>query len=86
MAYEAYNIQRATDGKTLKNNGNLNQMANPSLASSWDNFTNSTAGDYFALRVDYTRSFKQDYSSISYAIDQLPGGGEIYRINPIFVR
>jgi len=88
MGYEAYQIQRASDGKTLKNAGGnqLNVLPdNLSAASSWGLVTNNTMGDFFALPVDYTRNFKQEYSGISYVIDQLPQNGEIYRLNPIFV-
>ena len=87
MGYEAYQIQRASDGKTLKNDGGeLNTLpGNKSAASSWGNVTNSTMGDFYALPTDYTKDFKQDYSGISYVIDQLPQNGEIYRLNPIFI-
>jgi len=88
MGYEAYQIQRASDGKTLKNRGtgNLGTLPeNLTAASSWGLVTNSTMGDFFALPTDYTKNFKQDYSGISYVIDQLPQNGEIYRLNPIFI-
>lgn len=86
MGYEAYQIQRASDGKTLKNaEGSLNIFAPPSDASSWGLVTNNTIGDYYCLPVQYTRNFKQDYGIISSVIDQLPANGEIYRLNPIFV-
>jgi hypothetical protein len=87
MGYEAYQIQRASDGKTLKNDGgDLNRLpGNLTAASSWGLVTNNTMGDFYCLPVDYTRNFKQDYSAISAVIDQLPQNGEIYRLNPIFV-
>jgi hypothetical protein len=84
-SYEAYQIQRASDGKTLKNNGNISQMASPTLTTSWANVTNSTMGQFYAIPVNYSSNFKQDYSIISNAIDSLPANGEIYRINPIFI-
>lgn len=88
MGYEAYQIQRASDGKTLKNAGSnqLNTLPeNLTAASSWGNVTNNTMGDFYALAVNYNKNFKQDYGAISAVIDQLPQNGEIYRLNPIFV-
>ena len=90
MGFEAYQIQRASDGKTLynrfKNTSGLSLLPlNLTADSSWGNLTNATLNQYFAITVDYTRNFKQEYTGISYVIDQLPQNGEIYRLNPIFV-
>jgi len=81
MAYEAYNIQRTSDGKTLRGN-----EGNPLSFNTNAGWQNSDVATNFRLTVDYTRNFKQEYATFSYYIDQFPQNGEIYRINPIFVQ
>jgi hypothetical protein len=84
MAQEVYNIQRTSDGKTLQGSGgNPNSFSNPNDSANW---TNSNLETNFRITVDYTRDFKQDYGIIEYYIDQLPTGGEIYRLNPVYVQ
>lgn len=83
MAVEAYNIQRTSDGLVLQGEGgNPNSFpSNPSAG-----FKSSNLNSNFRIQVDYTRNFKQDYGTIEYYIDQLPQGGEIYRLNPIYIQ
>lgn len=84
MAVEAYNIQRTSDGKVLRGNGgNPNSFSNPNDSANW---ITSNLEENFRIQVDYTRSFKQDYGTIEYYVDQLPGDGEIYRLNPIYIQ
>jgi hypothetical protein len=81
MAYEAYNIQRTSDGKSLRGNG-----GNPLSFNTNAGWQNSDIATNFRITVDYTRNFKQEYQQLSYYIDQFPQNGEIYRINPIYVQ
>ena len=82
MAQEVYTIQRTSDGKVLQGNGNPNSFPNPNNASSWNT---SNLETNFRIPVDYTRSLKQDYGTIEYYVDQLPGAGEIYRLNNVII-
>ncbi len=82
MAQEVYNIQRTSDGKVLQGNGSPNSFPNPNNASSWNT---SDLDTNFRIPVDYTRSLKQDYGTIEYYVDQLPGAGEIYRLNNVII-
>ena len=90
MAFEGYQIQRASDGKTLYNRfKNLSGIGllplNPADNNNWANVTNSTMAKFFVINTDYTRNFKKEYAQIGSIIDQLPANGEIYRLNPVFV-
>ena len=79
MAYEAYNVQRTSDGLVLQGAG-----GNPlSLGTT---FATSNLDTNYRIQVDYSRDFKNGYSAIENVIDTLPQNGEIYRINPIFVQ
>ena len=81
MAYEAYNIQRTSDGKTLRGNG-----GNPLSFSTNGGWQTSDLSTNFRIQVDYSQDFKRSYATISYYIDQFQQNGEIYRINPIYVQ
>jgi len=79
MAQEYYNIQRASDGKTLRG---VNR--DPNAFSPTEIWQNSNLDENFRLPVDSSRSIKQEFQSIAWYIDQFPQDGEIYRLNPIF--
>ncbi len=79
MAYEAYNVQRTSDGLVLQGLG-----GDPLRISS--TFATSNLATNYRIQVDYSRDFKNGYSAIENVIDTLPQNGEIYRINPIFVQ
>lgn len=81
MAYEAYNVQRTSDGLVLQGEG-----GNPLELPRDPVFDTSDLGTNYRIVVDYTRDFKNEYSTIGAVIDALPINGEIYRINPIFVQ
>ena len=81
MPYEAYNIQRTSDGKTLQGD-----RGNPLSFNANGVWQNSDLDTNFRIQVDYSQDFKKSYATISYYIDQFSQNGEIYRLNPIFVQ
>ena len=81
MAQEAYNIQRASDGKTLRGGG-----GNPNIWNSREIWQNSDLNTNFRLTVDASKSIKQEFQNISWFIDLFPQDGEIYRLNPVFIQ
>ena len=80
MAYEAYNVQRTSDGLVLQGEG-----GSPLAAPRNPVFATSNLDTNYRIIVEYTQDFKNGYSAIGSIIDSLPLNGEIYRINPIFV-
>jgi hypothetical protein len=81
MAQEAYNIQRASDGKTLRGKG-----GEPYEFDERGTWQNSDLNTNFRLTVDASKSIKQEFQNISWFIDLFPQDGEIYRLNPVFIQ